>query len=104
MALDLAENKYDIDFLEHLPGRCNVYADVLSRFYQPGKPRDVPPEIERAVRTWPVKRSLPWWETAGAPEECPGHTECNDPDEAIVVGTQEERSADDLAMAGPCWL
>ena len=104
VALDLSENKYDIDFLEHLPGRCNVYADALSRFSQPGKSRDVPPEIARASRTWPVKRSLPWWETAGAPEGCPDHTECNDPDEAIVVGIQEERNADDLAMAGPCWL
>ena len=51
-----------------------------------------------------MKRSLPWWETAGAPEECPGHTEYNDPGEAIVVEAQEERSADGLAMPGPCWL
>ena len=42
LALDLAEGLYEVGVVEHLPGRCNVVADALSRFYQPGGNRTVP--------------------------------------------------------------
>ena len=67
LALDLAEGKYSLDFFEHLPGRCNVYADVLSRFYQPGKLRVVPAALAGATRSLPEARPPSWWETAAEP-------------------------------------
>ena len=69
LALDLAESRYDLDFIEHLPGRCNVFADTLSRFYQPGQARTVPPELAAAPRAFPARRIGAWWETAGTPED-----------------------------------
>ena len=95
VALDLAESKYGIDFIEHLPGRCNVHADVLSRFYQPGKSRDVPPEIAGASRAWPAKRSFTWWETAGDPEGRTDPIERNDLD-MMEDGVPQEGCSEDV--------
>lgn len=61
LALDVAEGRYELHILEHLPGRNNVYADALSRFYQPGASRDVPPTLMHAARTYPDKRGSTWW-------------------------------------------
>ena len=61
--LDLAEGKYEIDFHEHIPGANNVYADSLSRFYQPGASRKIPEELAGAERDVPPKRTQEWWET-----------------------------------------
>ena len=36
LALELAEGRYDLDMVSHIPGRCNILADILSRFCQPG--------------------------------------------------------------------
>ena len=72
LALDLAEGKYGIDFVEHIPGRCNVHADVLPRFYQPGKSRTIPPELASAARSYPSLRIPAWWETAGEPDGTAG--------------------------------
>ena len=101
VALDLAESKYSIDFLEHLPGRCNVHADVLSRFYQPGKSRDVPLEIAGASRSWPTRRSFSWWETAGDPG---GQTDLiggNDLDKEACAEPMEWFSEDEKGCAAP---
>ena len=101
VALDLAESKYSIDFLEHLPGRCNVHADVLSRFYQPGKSRDVPLEFAGASRSWPTRRSLSWWETAGDPG---GQTDLiggNDLDKEACAEPMEWFSEDEKGCAAP---
>ena len=63
ISLDLAEGKYEIDFLEHIPGANNVYANSLSRFYQPGASRKIPEELAGAERDVPPKRTQEWWET-----------------------------------------
>ena len=63
ISLDLAEGKYEIDFLEHIPGANNVYADSLSRFYQPGASRKIPEDLAGAERDLPPKRTKEWWET-----------------------------------------
>ena len=67
LALDLAEGTYHIDFVEHLPGRCNVVADALSRFYQPGGSQSPPPVLAGVPRCWPQVRSPSWWRSAGGP-------------------------------------
>ena len=46
ISLDLTEGKLEIDFFEHIPGANNVYADSLSRFYQPGALRKIPEELQ----------------------------------------------------------
>ena len=66
ISLDLADGKYEIDFLELLPGANNVYVDSRSRFYQPGASRKIPEELASVERDVPPKRSQEWWETAEA--------------------------------------
>ena len=57
ISLDLAEGEYEIDFLEHILGANNVYADSLSRFYQPGASRKIPEELAGAERDVSPKRT-----------------------------------------------
>ena len=47
-----------------LGGANNVYADSLSRFYQPGASRKIPEELAGAERDVLPKRTQEWWETA----------------------------------------
>ena len=72
-----------------------MHADVLSRFYQPGKSRDVPPEIAGASRAWPAKRSFTWWETAGDPEGRTDPIERNDLD-MMEDGVSQEGCSEDV--------
>ena len=67
MALDLAEGRYKIDVKEHLPGRCNGWADALSRLSQPGGAATVPSALEHAQRVHPAVRGAAWWRADGDP-------------------------------------
>ena len=67
MALDLAEGRYRIDVMEHLPGRLNTLADVLSRLYQPGSAASVPGVLLNCRRVSPSIRDDGWWRAAGEP-------------------------------------
>ena len=60
MALDLAEGKYHIEILEHMPGICNTVADVLSRWFQPGVQRVVPSVLVGVGRDFPAQRRAEW--------------------------------------------
>ena len=56
LALDLAEAKYELDFLEHLPGKENIMADALSRLEQPEGTAVIPSELKSVTRAWPCRR------------------------------------------------
>ena len=74
LALDLSEGRYELDFVEHLPGVDNGVADVLSRCWQPGASAAVPGCLRKARRSWPPERGPGWWTTGGEPEyACHGH-------------------------------
>ena len=46
---------YDLEelFVEHLPGKLNIRADVLSRVWAPGGPGEIPPQFT-GIRRRPV--------------------------------------------------
>ena len=69
LALDLAECRYELEFVEHIAGVSNVVADFLSRLLQPGSCTSWPAELSGAVRDHPGERDAQWWETA----QHPGH-------------------------------
>ena len=68
VALDLAEGRYDLEVLGHVPAEWNVVPDALSRLHAPQPDRHHVPEALRGVtRTWPAERALSWWRTLGDP-------------------------------------
>ena len=69
LALDLAEGKYELKILEHLPGTQNTIADDLSRLHQPGASGVLPPSVAKASRTYPAPRDASWWTAYGPTEE-----------------------------------
>ena len=68
LALDLAESKYELDFMGHLAGEANVVADALSRLTQPEEPAVFPELLVGIDRAHPCRRTAGWWEAAGDPE------------------------------------
>ena len=69
ISLDLAEGKYEIDFLEHVPRANNVFADTLSRFYQAGASRKKPEGSADAERDALPQRDQRRWESANVGDE-----------------------------------
>ena len=67
LALDLAEGLYQIDVTEHLPGKCNTWADPLSRLWQPGTKATIPAGLEAVGRQAIQARDDAWWRTSGDP-------------------------------------
>ena len=67
LALDLAEGRYELEFVEHVSGISNDIADFLSRLLQPGADTSWPEELSAAVREHPAERGEQWWETAQEP-------------------------------------
>ena len=69
MSLDLAAGTYTVDRLEHLPGKLNVVADVLSRQAQPGKAGAIPQFVLDARKYFPAVRDRDWWQLAARPSQ-----------------------------------
>ena len=61
LALDVAAALYAPNVVKHLPGVANVVADVLSRWYEPGKPQQVPSLLRHAERCRCPARPEAWW-------------------------------------------
>jgi len=78
MSLDLAEGKYTVDRLEHLPGKLNEAAELLSRLAQPGTTAVVPQFIRQASRHFPGVRENKWWRVAARPSETIGSSALED--------------------------
>ena len=54
MALDIADSIYRPSVIAHIPGICNVIADVLSRWYDPSKKAELPaPLVGATLRLLP---------------------------------------------------
>ena len=69
LALDLAEGRYELDFLKHVPGIENVLPDQLSRILQPGAIDTIPTELMTVKRAVAQRRDSSWWETADDPKQ-----------------------------------
>ena len=69
LALDLAEGRYELDFLKHVPGVENVLPDRLSRISQPGAIDTIPTELMTVGRAVAQRRDSSWWETADDPKQ-----------------------------------
>ena len=69
MALDLAEGRYKIDVIQHLPGRLNDLADALSRMFQPAVNYAIPVGLADCCQAFPARRCGAWRRAAGAPSE-----------------------------------
>lgn len=72
LCLDLAEGKFTVDRIEHLPGSLNTWADALSRQFQPGNTSVIPSALLDCVRCEPVRRSADWWQLELKPSELIG--------------------------------
>ena len=72
LCLDLAEGKFTVDRIEHLPGSLNTWADALSRQFQPGNTSVIPSALLDCVRCEPVQRSADWWQLELKPSELIG--------------------------------
>ena len=68
IALDLAESRYDLELLSHVPATWNTTPDALSRLFAPeGDRLQVPAGLRAEDRTWPRVRDRTWWRTLGPP-------------------------------------
>jgi len=73
LALDLAEGVYKIDVMQHLPGKDNAWADILSRLYQPGANVTLPEELKEIGRQAIPPRGERWWRASGDPFRTGGY-------------------------------
>lgn len=69
IALDCAEGIYTLQVLEHLPGELNVWADALSRIWQPGQVSSIPTELLNVTQCHPPPRNATWWKLQEEPNE-----------------------------------
>jgi hypothetical protein len=61
VALDLALARYTPVTICHIPGLSNFFPDALSRLLQPGKPKQMPVELQSATRISAPKRDASFW-------------------------------------------
>ena len=71
IALDVAESVYRPDVVVHLPGHCNVAADKLSRFYEPGSPALIPSWLAHVRWDTPPVRERSYDRASGLPTATP---------------------------------
>ena len=69
LALDLAEGLYKLDVKEHLPGKDNTWADILSRLSQPNTDAVIPDALHVVQRQQIPIRDRRWWRASGNPLE-----------------------------------
>ena len=69
MALDLAEGRYQVELLAHLPARFNGLADCLSRLEAPGPDaKEFPEELKEVPRSALEERGPGWWRALEGPD------------------------------------
>jgi hypothetical protein len=66
IALDSADNLYQIQVLRHVPGVANIIPDALSRLSCPS-PKALPREVAAATRIDTLKRDSTFWRTWASP-------------------------------------
>jgi hypothetical protein len=62
VSLDVAFSRYGVDVWEHLPGKDNVLADVLSRATEPGVVFELPLVLRSSPRPVVDRRDDAWWQ------------------------------------------
>ena len=62
IALDAADNKYQITLLRHIPGVANIIPDALSRQFDP-KPKEFPRKLLELQRFEAPRRDAKFWRT-----------------------------------------
>ena len=67
MSLDLAEGLYALDCFEHIPGKSNTWADVLSRQQIPGVVEPLPAVMVKSLQYTPPSRDHRWWRLGARP-------------------------------------
>jgi hypothetical protein len=72
VSLDLADGLYTVDALEHIPGKLNEWADILSRQFAPGNTVKIPAALMATKRFFPDCRINDWWRLEAKPSECIG--------------------------------
>ncbi len=62
LALDCAEGRYRVEVLQHIEGRLNFFADILSRQAE-GCPdrKPIPASLRVRPRAFPPQRDESWW-------------------------------------------
>ena len=78
VSLDLANGLYTVDALEHIPGKLNQWADILSRQFAPGNSAKIPSELMATKRFHPDLRINKWWRLYAKPSECIGEPVAED--------------------------
>ena len=63
IALDVAGSVYTPTLVRHIPGVANTVADVLSRWFAPGGPPQLPPILAEAQLRICPPRGREWWKT-----------------------------------------
>jgi hypothetical protein len=89
VSLDLADGLYTVDALEHIPGKLNEWADILSRQFVPGNIVKIPKELLATKRFFPDRRSGNWWRLEAKPSECIGVASAED----LVGGSSSASSS-----------
>ncbi len=60
-ALELGNGSFRPDVFSHSPGVANVWADMLSRQFDPNKVFALPPQLADVRQAHPPSRSTSWW-------------------------------------------
>ena len=63
MALLYSHAAHEPRIFEHLPGVANVLADGLSRVFEPGADKKLPPQLSGTTRRSVPKRGKTWYQT-----------------------------------------
>ena len=63
MALLYSHAAHEPRIFEHLPGVANVLADGLSRVFEPGADKRLPPQLSGAIQRSVPKRGRRWYQS-----------------------------------------
>ena len=63
IALLYSEAAHEPRIFEHVPGVANVLADALSRIYEPGTDKKLPPQLSSAKKIQVPRRSRTWYKS-----------------------------------------
>ena len=63
IALLYSEAAHEPRIFEHVPGIANVLADALSRAFEPGTDKELPPQLSGAKEIHVARRTSTWYKT-----------------------------------------
>ena len=63
IALLYSEAAHEPRIFEHVPGVANILADALSRAFEPGTDKELPPQLSGATQVHVARRRRSWYKT-----------------------------------------